>query len=285
MPGLSSAHMAEPFLDVRSQLLQALKGSGTFDDLKTQVRCYLLAEIRSNGPAKAQPQPPRELPLVQRAASSLVLRHLRASGCAYSLSVFSSESGLGGVPLEPHDICDILRLPRSALAPAPAVAGGEGDSELVRALGAVGRLLPSGRESTATQTGGGSSPEELESRLRAVDRGLEASLLRAAEGAEPAAELEGRLLRYQREADARAAAQVAAEVARVRQVELAQVRLSEAAKARAEVQRVVAQQQEWHAAQLARFKAQEAAAAEAARQREAAFERSLLRAVAEESES
>jgi hypothetical protein len=47
--------------------------------LQTQVRGYLLEEIKGIVPARA-PRSIRELTLQQRAANSLILRHLRASG-------------------------------------------------------------------------------------------------------------------------------------------------------------------------------------------------------------
>ena len=81
-------------------------------------------------------------------------------------------------------------------------------------------------------------------------------------------------MRYQREADAAAATQLQTEVARIREVEVGKIRLEERGAARDEVERVLVEQQRWHAKQVAAMRKREGEAAEALRKREAAFESS-----------
>jgi len=125
------------------------------------VRGYLLDEIKGLAPQHGSRE--KALTMRQRAANSLILRHLRASGCAYSVSIFSTESGLGDSALDAHEICDALQLPRETLdsrptlsSPSAAARGGAaqeaGDTELLLLLTAAGRLILTGDQGSTTQT-------------------------------------------------------------------------------------------------------------------------------------
>jgi len=244
--------------------------------VQTQVRSFLLDEIKRTSIAPhAGEQLVKSPSLHQRAADSLIFHHLRASGYSYTHSIFASESAVGDRPLSSHDAAGILSLPQQALlrrlAKPPRGSGadasdGEAHSPLLTALELVAELLPSSRVETGTQTSGGAD-EDLETKLFLVDKSFEAQRGRESS---PVGSLEEHMLRFQREADARAASQLQVEVARLRDVEMGKMRQEEHAKARAQIERVVSEQQAWHARQLTRLKQQEAAGAEALKRREEA---------------
>jgi hypothetical protein len=111
----------------------------------------------------------------------------------------------------------------------------------------------------------------LETQLKQVD--AQAAVARSeAASASPTLALQQHMLTYQREADEAASKQLQAEVARLRESEGARIRTEERAAARAELDRVLQEQQTWHAKQVAAMRRQEIEAREALRKREADFE-------------
>ena len=233
------------------------------------MRSHLLNEIKRQGNSLVPPDSTRRPPsLLQRAVDSLLLSHLTYSGYEYTAAVFAPEASLSDGPLASPDICAQLGL-------APGALGVEGGSPLLAALTAAKRASqPLSTEDTALTPHGGGAPmrESLETKLRAVDAA--AAEAKAARAPPPEFALQEHMLRYQREADDAAAKQLQAEVTRLREVETVRIRAAEKAAARAEIDRVLHEQQQWHAKQVAAMRRQEAEASEAFRKREASFEAS-----------
>ena len=266
---MSSLEQKENFPAFRSQLLESLKAGGTLDTLKTQVRGHLLQEIRRKGLLRAA-RPARDVPVRQRALDSLVLDHLAACGYAYSLSVFAPECGLGEAPLTRHDACAMPGLPAAVAERLEAAAAASESSPLAEVLASAAELSRP-RSTGATQTAGDIAAGyggALEAKLRRVD---EAALARPGGGGGVHA-LEEHMLKFQREADERAAYQLRAEVRRIREVESRTIREEEGAKARAEMERALAEMHERHTKQIARLASQEAEAVANRRRKEAEWE-------------
>ena len=265
---MSSLEQKENFPAFRSQLLESLKAGGTLDTLKTQVRGHLLQEIRRQGLLRSA-RPARDVPVRQRALDSLVLDHLAACGYAYSLSVFAPECGLGEAPLTRHDACATLGLPAAVAERLEAAAAAGTRARSPRCSPARRSSRP--RSTGATQTAGDIAAGyggALEAKLRRVD---EAALARPGGGGGVHA-LEEHMLKFQREADERAAYQLRAEVRRIREVESRTIREEEGAKARAEMERALAEMHERHTKQIARLASQEAEAQANRRRKEAEWE-------------
>ncbi|KAL4425468.1 hypothetical protein ABPG75_009484 [Micractinium tetrahymenae] len=210
--------------------------------------------------------PPRSPSLQQHVLNCLVSEFLLAHRYTYTLSVFLAETGSGALPRLGR--ADLLRLlgvlpeskvhalltgasstqlgaaPTAAAAPADGCDGAATDAaaslaeRMVAALGVLG-----GRVSThvaACQTGedsagwsahaaaGPTSSQQLAARLAAIEE--EYRRKSAALEAAAAASLEERMAAYQRECDARCAAQLEQRLAALRQSELAAVREEEAAR-------------------------------------------------------
>lgn len=207
--------------------------------------------------------------LRQRAIDSLVLAHLSASAYEYTASVFTPEASLSDGPLAPSEICSVLGLPTGS------ASASNGGSPLVTALTAASR------QAAQPPAPGVQSPDghmsalalraSLETQLKQVD--AQAAVARSeAASASPTLALQQHMLTYQREADEAASKQLQAEVTRLRESEGARIRTEERAAARAELDRVLQEQQTWHAKQVAAMRRQEIEAREALRKREADFE-------------
>ena len=280
---MTSAPAAQDVDLVRSKLERSLKGSGTLDVIKTQVRGYLLQEIKRQGLGSATPR--AEVSLEQRAADSLVLDHLRASRYSYTLSIFASESGLTEDALPPREACSVFELPEPCVAPTPPSPAGstggtqlDGQSALLSTLTGLteSRLSPSRHAVETTALTPPPAEPPLEEKLRSLDRALEARLKEDSPSGTSQAALEEQMLRVQRETDARAAATLNAEVQRLRQVETVTIRKQEQAAARVAVEEAAAEQQQWYERQQARLREAEEAAIDSRRAKEAALEASGL---------
>ena len=202
-----------------------------------------MEEVKRQGLLQGSTRRPKEPSLQQRATDCLVLEHLQASGYEYSASIFVPESAQSEAKLSAGDALRALQIPPHVLH-GEKENGGEGaassGSSLVRALAALGQARANAA-SDAPQAADAPAAQSLERRLQLVDASHEHAL----EGVRqtPLVAAEEHLLRFQREADARAAAQLQAEVHRLREVEVHKIRAEERAAARAEVGRRTAQHQ------------------------------------------
>lgn len=161
--------------------------------------------------------------LEYRVAVGLVLEFLMRNDFVFSQSVVVPESGLGDSILRRAELEDILNL-RSAERRV--------DSSLLASL--VGelrnrRVLRDCCE-VECQTDMGEAGLTLDEKLRRME--LKFSDKLAAERMMPFKTMEERMVKYKREVDDRARAEVAAEVASIREVEVAAARLEEQSRQR-----------------------------------------------------
>ena len=195
------------------------------------MRGRLVEEVKRQGLLQGSARPPKEPSLQQRATDCLVLEHLQASGYEYSASVFMPESAQSEAKLSAGDAFRALQIPPHVLH-GEKENGGEGatsgGSSLLRALAAIGQARA---DAAADAPQVADAHQSLERRLQLVDASHEHAL----EGLRqtPLVAAEEHLLRFQREADARAAAQLQAELYRLREVEVHKIRAEERAAARA----------------------------------------------------
>jgi len=218
-------------------LFSSLKGNGTLDTLKvraqplsaspphrstpsnlrrahpvvqTQVRSRLLDEVKRQGLVHP-PRSVREASLEQRAADCLILDHLLRAGYGYSVSIFMPESAQTEAKLSVEDAFRALGAP----AHLRQTSADAKESSLVRALVAVGEKVAE-RQDMGAQTDMAADAPGLEHRLQRVDE----RLIAAEKGGAPKTAVEENMLRFQREVEARSAAQLQNEVRRLREVEL-----------------------------------------------------------------
>ena len=198
-----------------------------------------MEEVKRQGLLQGSTRRPKEPSLQQRATDCLVLEHLQASGYEYSASVFVPESAQSEAKLSAGDALRALQIPPHVLHGEKENSGEDAasrGSSLVRALAALGQARANAA-SDAPQVADAPAAQSLERRLQLVDASLEG--VRQT----PLVAAEEHLLRFQREADARAAAQLQAEVHRLREVEVHKIRAEERAAARAEAGRRTAPHQ------------------------------------------
>lgn len=263
--------------------------------LRAQLYAELKGPAVGSAPSAGGAWPAGQLGAAQTPAPSLaahvlnclVAEFLLARRHTYSLSVFLAESGSASLPRMPR--ADILRLvgvvPESKVHALLASSGGsvEGGGDgaaghaeaeadclaerIVAALGELGGRVTT--SATACQTDAGwdgcgvdagdvalvlPASQHLAARLAAVeeDYGQKAAALEAA----ASASLEERLAGYQRECDARCAAQLAEQLAALRAGELAAVREEEASRHAAALAAERATMTAAHQERLARLNAQ-----------------------------
>ena len=185
------------------------------------MRAQLVNEIKLQG--KLGSSATVAATLEGRALDSLVLSHLRSMRYEYASSVFVPEAGLAENAMSDADACRVFRLPASALAHT----GGAPRSALLRLLSAAAELRPAVCIESGTQTEAADGTA-VELMLQQVDRRV-ASQLERGDGAPPALALEDHMLKFQRDADERAAAKLQADVARLREVEVHKIRAEERA--------------------------------------------------------
>ena len=154
------------------------------------MRGHLLQEIKQQGMIHAKAAA-TNVASERTAVDSLVLAHLRASGFDFSASIFVPEAGLTDTALSDADACRVL----GASLPAPSQDK----------CSALTRLLTAAPAPSAPPPPPPDAPAEkltLEGKLALVDEALGEQ--QAARGALPVHALEEHMLKYQREADARA---------------------------------------------------------------------------------
>ncbi|KAK7460735.1 hypothetical protein BaRGS_00038850, partial [Batillaria attramentaria] len=106
--------------ELRNRLYHSLRNRGLVNSIKSQLRTNLITELQQSvqGPLTVRDLEPRESePLLLRAANSLVADHLRQSQYEYSLGVFLPESGLAQDKVfQPEDLLRLLHIsPQSRL--------------------------------------------------------------------------------------------------------------------------------------------------------------------------
>ena len=251
--------------ELKDSLRRNFRDTGVLSDITARLRRQFVSELARKGlgvpegkDAAARTYSNTNLPLHDKLLRSLVVDYLKANGLLQSLAVFLPESGLAVAGSAVKSRPDILRglllhagsdsfqriLQRAATAATDSSspsenAGSAGCGSLLSAM--IAELV---QNSTAlkleagcqTDASGPAAKEALAAQLRAAqETWLERS---QRERDTPLRGVEERMLVYQRECEARAAADVAAAVARFRETELAAVKLAEAAARRRDVDAV-----------------------------------------------
>ncbi|KXZ50853.1 hypothetical protein GPECTOR_14g105 [Gonium pectorale] len=203
-------------------------------------------------------QPPR--PGLQRhALNSMIADYLGKVNYNYSLSVFKEESGLESRPLLTEDeLLDVLKVDRETSffqSYMKSKAHGGSDSCFVlNLLLAISEAAAAKGKESFTQTIGGDR-YQMEVRMKQLEDEYQARL-RAARMA-PGAGMEERLALYRQEIEEQAAAEVARQVERIREMEVAAARLDEAAKARRAMEAERLELDRMHSERLAKLRQRE----------------------------
>ncbi|GBG33826.1 Oral-facial-digital syndrome 1 protein-like [Hondaea fermentalgiana] len=218
---------------LKNSLFESLRRAGTVEALKAQLRAQVVDKLqgedaslltRSRETARGgahdaeEPEDDLEVHVLQ----SLVADYLESRGCAYTLSVFMPEDGLGErAPLSRAELCRILSHVEEARP-----SDDEGQA----------RYKDSGTQTADTERfEGDTAVTVLDRKLSRVNEQYVLQLER--EALVPRRSEEERLIRYQRDCDQRAAEHIQSELARFRESELSAMRLQERAAMRRELTR------------------------------------------------
>eukprot|EP01063_Lacrimia_lanifica_P041354 TRINITY_DN962_c0_g1_i1.p1 TRINITY_DN962_c0_g1~~TRINITY_DN962_c0_g1_i1.p1 ORF type:complete len:893 (+),score=441.99 TRINITY_DN962_c0_g1_i1:72-2750(+) len=200
--------------DVKKKMFTKLQAGGKLGALKAGVRQLMFADM-ANKAAAAAPAAAARKPLAQLAVDTVVLEYLKACGYHFSYSVFVSESNLHAASVN-----------KITLEDAHGLLGNlDTTHECIRPLvHALGKSKQSGCVDAEVQAGE-QDVARLDYKLTMIDEDYRALMNKPA-----APSVERRMKQYQEEIAAEAKKTIAAEVERVRQGELSQLRLQEAAK-------------------------------------------------------
>eukprot|EP00878_Enallax_costatus_P034253 GHUV01037968.1.p1 GENE.GHUV01037968.1~~GHUV01037968.1.p1 ORF type:complete len:337 (+),score=129.16 GHUV01037968.1:1170-2180(+) len=192
------------------------------------------------------------------AVNCIIADYLQTCGYHFALSVFRSDADLAEQPaFTDEDLCQVMRLDRH-----PRLL--ERVQQLVRSEGCLGLALVQALATTAgasttdssCQTSSIGHVEGLNKRLLQLE---DSYMTRAAQKQNTTSRvtLDDQMAAYKQECDALAEVQVAARVARMKEVELAAVRQEAAAKYRQQLELDRAELERIHADRLARLAARE----------------------------
>ena len=204
-------------------MYESFKRTGVLDDLKSTRRYKLLDHLQAKKEKSATLELKmrnEEAKLTYKLAASLIADFMEKVDLNYSMSVFLPESGFGGGVLAKGELAQLL-----------GATGGKPDTsllvELVESMRQGGGFKPNA-VACSTQTDDMTQGMSLDQKLQRLD--YIQGEVNAAERLAPFKTLEERMLKYRRECDARVRQEVQAEVARIREIEVANVRLEERTK-------------------------------------------------------
>ncbi|GLC50250.1 oxidative DNA demethylase [Pleodorina starrii] len=201
---------------------------------KSQLRAQLLAQLQKGHIVQLGPLPGDKPGLKRHALNSMIADYLAAVQYNYSLSVFKEESGVESRPLlTEEEVLDVLKVDRDtsfyqSYLKSKAHAGSD-SCVVLNLLSAISEAAAAKGKETFTQTVGGDR-YQLEVRMAQLEQQYQARLRDARMA--PGAGMEERLALYRQEIEEQAAAEVARQVERIREMEVAAARLDEASKAR-----------------------------------------------------
>lgn len=213
----------ENITDIKAELFNLFRKQGLDHDLKAHMRAQLLNRIRGQKQVKSGD-------LKFRMICSLFMDFLRQHGFSYTPSVFVPECGHSDKLLSQPEICQLLGLNLQ-----------QEKSMLEFMLEYFENLQkqPPTMESYA-QTEDSAAIATLEERLRLIDMQY---INKTRTDIDPTT-IEERMLRYQRECDARMRNELAAEITRIREIEISAMRIEEANKYRQQLQLSRAKEEE-----------------------------------------
>ena len=213
----------ENISDIKAELFSLFRKQGLDHDLKAHMRAQLLNRIRGQKQVKSGD-------LKFRMICSLFMDFLRQHGFSYTPSVFVPECGHSDKLLSQPEICQLLGL---SLQHEKSLL--EFMLEYFENL----QKQPPTMDSYA-QTEDSAAIATLEERLRLIDLQY---INKTRTDIDPTT-IEERMLRYQRECDARMRNELAAEITRIREIEISAMRIEEANKYRQQLQLSRAKEEE-----------------------------------------
>jgi len=263
----------------RRKVFEELQNAGTIDGLKGTLRSRLVGVLQRRDPGVFASSGPEHQTLWQRAANSLYVEYLASQNYSYSLSVFQPECGLTNQQvMTREELSRVLSLngPIAGHLPASPTSDAPGAPPLlVSLLQGVADMGGAGaRREIQTQTDDDGGNSSLSLRLAQIDEMHERAV--ETERAAPLRDAEARMAAFQKECESRLRAEMEEQVRRVRDHEVGQARLEEAAKHRRQIKEAREELERVHAERLRKLRAREESQTERVRAAEASLERAAF---------
>ncbi|EQC30768.1 hypothetical protein SDRG_11529 [Saprolegnia diclina VS20] len=199
--------------ELKSNLFSTLQKEGAIDQIRVHLRTTFVQKLQKR--AATMNASTHECTLLEKVANTLLCEYLRTKQLKHTLSVFLPEVGPRNCELEPAMVAKMLRLPTTPASPAG----------LLEMLSQVERSASTSTHEMQTQTHDEDRRYILESELQRIDAIYVAQS--HAQREQPAKSFEDRILQYQQEYDRMTQAHVAQEITRIRDTEIAVMRVDE----------------------------------------------------------
>ena len=258
----------------KRKVFEELQNAGTIEGLKGNLRSRLVGVLQRRDPNVFAGSGPGQQSLWQRAANSLYVEYLASQNYTYSLSVFQPECGLTNQQVMTRDeLSRVLSLGGSIASylPKSPVDGSEPPLLLKLLQGVADMGGVNTRREMQTQTDDFDNNTSLALRMQQIDEMHERAV--ETERLAPLRDAEERMSAFQKECEARLRAEMDEQVRRVRDYEVGQARLEEAAKHRRHLADAREELERVHAERLRKLRAREESQVERVRSAEAALER------------
>ncbi|PVD35044.1 hypothetical protein C0Q70_06325 [Pomacea canaliculata] len=231
--------------ELRNRLYYSLRNRGLVNSIKSQLRTNLITELQQSvrGPLTVRDlDPPEQEPLLLRAANSLVADHLLRGKYEYTLGVFLPESGLAQDKIfQPQDLLRLLHISPQSRLYQLICAKAEKQKEkgllwqIISELAAIhsNGVQDCGIQADLTRLGPVASLDEKLKSLEELYSSKREDLSHSSRTA-----VEERILTYQRQLEDRYNSQLKLEIARLRDSEIARMRLEEKEKCTKENEKI-----------------------------------------------
>ncbi|KAH3843123.1 hypothetical protein DPMN_116630, partial [Dreissena polymorpha] len=228
----------------RNRLYHSLRDKGLVNSMKSQLRTSLVSELKKsvNGKLSIEDlEVPDSGSLIHRASNSLVADHLRSCKYDYTYSVFLPECGIDKAKiLSNEDVLQLLKIsPQSRLYKKMTSAhpGQSRKGFLWQLLSELCYLHSQASNTASTQTDliKVATVSTLDEKMSVLDELF--SSRREEQYRTGATALEDRLLKFQRHLEERCRNEMKLEVARVKEDEVARIRLEEKENFRRELEK------------------------------------------------
>ncbi|XP_052792413.1 centriole and centriolar satellite protein OFD1-like isoform X1 [Mya arenaria] len=219
--------------ELRNRLYHSLRDKGLVNSMKSQLRTSLVGELKRsvNGKLSVEDlEVPESGSLVHRASNSLVADHLRSCKYDYTYSVFLPECALDKTKmLSNEDVLQLLKIsPQSRLFKKMTDKGGHSRKGFLwQLLSELCSMHSQASQTTSTQTDfiKVATVSTLDEKMSVLDELF--SSRREEQYRTGATALEDRLLSFQRQLEERFRNELKLEVSRVKDDEVARIRMEE----------------------------------------------------------
>jgi oral-facial-digital syndrome 1 protein len=258
----------------KREVFANLKKNGMLDEIKSQLRAQLLNRLQgkfttgSAGALSGEAKSEESTKFKRRIICSLIGDYLQKENLLYSQSVFVPETGFSQSLFSVTELEQFFKLPKNP---------SEERCVLDFMVGGMLDISLGGykdRSEQFVQTEDLEDNLTLDQKLKKIDNEYLAAQI--TERQLPFRELEERMIKYKREVDTKMRLDLAAEVSKVREIEIASIKLEESAKYRTKMKEYRNELEQIHKEKLEKLKQRETEVQEKCKRKEQDLEKAIL---------